>query len=120
MLKISPFSLFVLKNNKVTTPVLEGQFLKYVIGNPRHNYMIGCLQLVSNTEKVFWEKQLAVQPTADIGLYFLSISVRSGLLANIKPVTFELSFPEICFSCAFFTVQSTQDNESVMHLIRRH
>lgn len=82
--------------------------------------MIGCLQLVSNTEKVFWEKQLAVQPTTDIGLYFLSISVRSGLLANTKPVTFELSFPEICFSCAFFTVQGTQDNESVMHLIRRH
>ena len=63
--------------------------------------MTGCLWLFSNMGKAFWEKELAVQPGADVGLYFPSSPVRNGLVANTEPVAFKLSFPETCFSCVF-------------------
>lgn len=64
--------------------------------------MTGWLWLFSNTGKAFWEKELAVQPAADVSLYFPSSPVRSGLVALTEPVAFELRFTETCFSCGFF------------------
>lgn len=68
--------------------------------------MIVCLWLFSNTKKAFWEKELDVQPAADLGLYFPSSPVRSGLLANTESVAFELSFPKTCFSCGFLQLKA--------------